>query len=143
MDWSLLALPGLFIWVSILALPWRPWSTRESLDAYPRNQDLDLTEITVLIPARNEAAVIADTLIALARIEDMLLDRDVLEPLSGRESAAKLALPDDHLLVGLRRQRPQVSPESKTFQILKLSMASLCLRVGAANYGHWSRAVGW
>ncbi|MEJ2094272.1 MAG: glycosyltransferase family 2 protein, partial [Gammaproteobacteria bacterium] len=67
MDWSLLALPGLFIWVSILALPWRPWSTRESLDARPERRDLDLSEITVLIPARNEAFVIADTLIALAR----------------------------------------------------------------------------
>jgi hopene-associated glycosyltransferase HpnB len=67
MDWSLLALPGLFIWVSILALPWRPWSTRESLDARPDRRDLDLSEVTVLIPARNEAFVIADTLIALAR----------------------------------------------------------------------------
>ena len=67
MDWSLLALPGLFIWVSVLALPWRPWSTRESLDARPDRRDLDLSEITVLIPARNEAFVIADTLIALAR----------------------------------------------------------------------------
>jgi hopene-associated glycosyltransferase HpnB len=67
MDWSLLALPGLFIWLSILALPWRPWSTRESLDARPDRRDLDLSEVTVLIPARNEAFVIADTLIALAR----------------------------------------------------------------------------
>ncbi len=58
-------LPGLLIWISILLLPWRPWSTRESLDSEPSLQNKDLSDITVLIPARNEALTIVKTLAAL------------------------------------------------------------------------------
>lgn len=62
-------LPGLLIWIAILLLPWRPWSTRESLDSIDNSQssvqNLDLSNITVLIPARNEASNIVDTLYAL------------------------------------------------------------------------------
>lgn len=61
MDWGLLALPGLLIWLTILVLPWRPWSTRESLEA-DTHLEADFTRITVLIPARNEEAYIAQTL---------------------------------------------------------------------------------
>ena len=59
-----LELPGLLIWCSILLLPWRPWSTREELDA---NSSLscDLSKVTVLIPARNEEDFINDTLASL------------------------------------------------------------------------------
>ena len=65
MEYSLLAvMPGLLIWIVILLLPWRPWSTRESLDSQSK-QGLDLSDVTVLIPARNEALTIADTLSAL------------------------------------------------------------------------------
>lgn len=60
---DLLSLSGLCLWGIILLLPWRPWSTRETLDAdadtMPGN---DLSFITVLIPARNEAEVIEQTL---------------------------------------------------------------------------------
>jgi hopene-associated glycosyltransferase HpnB len=66
MELSFLAiLPGLLIWLSILLLPWRPWSTRESLDSSASAQNRDLSDITVLIPARNEALNIVDTLSAL------------------------------------------------------------------------------
>ena len=61
----LAVMPGLFIWVCILILPWRPWSTRESLDCAPIQDTVDLSDVTVLIPARNEADTIADTLTAL------------------------------------------------------------------------------
>lgn len=57
---------ALIIAVGVLLLPWRPWSTRESLDAAPGPRAEDLSEVTVLIPARNEAAVIAETLAGLA-----------------------------------------------------------------------------
>lgn len=60
-----LALPGCLIWFVILLLPWRPWSTRESLDADPSLPSA-LDAVTVLIPARNEAAVIARTLHSVA-----------------------------------------------------------------------------
>jgi len=45
-----------------LLLPWRPWATSESLDAVPDFSEEDLSDITVLIPARNEAGVIETTL---------------------------------------------------------------------------------
>jgi hopene-associated glycosyltransferase HpnB len=57
---------ALLVAVSVLLLPWRPWSTRESLDAAPDPQADDLGDVTVLIPARNEAAVIAGSLAGLA-----------------------------------------------------------------------------
>jgi hopene-associated glycosyltransferase HpnB len=61
----LAVMPGLLIWLSILLLPWRPWSTRESLDSNEAIETRDLSDITVLIPARNEASNIVDTLFAL------------------------------------------------------------------------------
>lgn len=67
-----LAAAAAAVWVGILAAPWRPWSTRERLEAAPVGGDPEadvgadgLAEITVLIPARNEAAVIGETLAAL------------------------------------------------------------------------------
>ncbi|OQY46564.1 MAG: glycosyl transferase [Desulfobacteraceae bacterium 4572_87] len=59
---TLLTLVGTFLWIIILLLPWRPGSTREFLDGEPDDCHEDLSNITVLIPARNEAAVIRDTL---------------------------------------------------------------------------------
>ena len=53
-------------WISLLILPWRPWRTRERLDANGETPLADLSDITVLIPARNEAEVIAETLSSLA-----------------------------------------------------------------------------
>ena len=61
MDFVWLVLPGLCIWATILLLPWRPWSTRESIDA-TSTATADLSDITILIPARNEAPYIQATL---------------------------------------------------------------------------------
>jgi hopene-associated glycosyltransferase HpnB len=60
-----LALPCLVLWLVILLLPWRPWSTRESLDA--KIGIADLSGVTVLIPARNEADTISLTLSAISK----------------------------------------------------------------------------
>ncbi len=66
MIWTYLAIAGASVWVIILLLPWRPWDTRPSLDAPPSPpQGEDLGDITVLIPARNEAAVIETSLSGL------------------------------------------------------------------------------
>ena len=65
MYWNYLAAIGAFIWLAVLLLPWRPWSTRESLDSSEGSPDAPLSDITVLIPARNEAEVIATTLSGL------------------------------------------------------------------------------
>lgn len=78
MEWGLLALPGLVIWSLVLCLPWRPWSTREFLDAATSDTESnrpyqpDLSQITVVIPARNESEVIADTLLCLKTQDESL-----------------------------------------------------------------------
>ena len=59
---TLLTFVGASLWLIILLLPWRPWATREFLDGEPDDFNEDLSNITVLIPARNEAAVIQATL---------------------------------------------------------------------------------
>ncbi len=59
---TLLTLVAAFLWIIILLLPWRPWSTREFLDGEPGDCDEDLSNITVIIPARNEEKVIRATL---------------------------------------------------------------------------------
>lgn len=50
---------------SVMLLPWRPWSTREVLEA-DGGASVDLSDITVLIPARNEADAIGETLAGIA-----------------------------------------------------------------------------
>ena len=72
MYWDYLASIGALIWLAILLLPWRPWDTREVLDCTSSPLDADLSDITVLIPARNEAHVIATTLSSLRTQEQGL-----------------------------------------------------------------------
>jgi len=99
MELSLLAvMPGLLIWIAILLLPWRPWSTRESLDSQSSN-NLNLSDVTVLIPARNEALTITDTLCALKEQGDglkvVLVDDQSTDNTAELASSAKL----EHLLI--------------------------------------------
>lgn len=56
------------LWLALLAVPWRPWSTRERLEPLPdaTAAETDFTNITALIPARDEASCIGTTLNALA-----------------------------------------------------------------------------
>ena len=52
----------------MLLSPWQPHRTRERLEPAPASDPpVDLSDVTVLIPARDEAAVIGATLTALAR----------------------------------------------------------------------------
>jgi hopene-associated glycosyltransferase HpnB len=57
--------PGAVIWLIILLLPWRPWSTRERLEGDGDSPAVDTRDLTVLIPARNEAPQIGRTLAAI------------------------------------------------------------------------------
>lgn len=60
--WTLVcAIVPVLMWLGLLLVPWRPWSTREHLEAGSPS-GLRLDGITVLIPARNEADVIGTTL---------------------------------------------------------------------------------
>lgn len=61
---TVLACAALAAWVAVLLLPWQPHRVRERLEAKGEARPLD--GVTVLIPARNEAAVIERTLAALA-----------------------------------------------------------------------------
>ncbi|HLP80632.1 MAG TPA: glycosyltransferase [Nitrosomonas sp.] len=65
-----IAILGALSWWSIIFLPWRPWSTREKLEIHEKVKDFSdlqrsLSDITVLIPARNESAYIGRTLQAI------------------------------------------------------------------------------
>jgi hopene-associated glycosyltransferase HpnB len=57
------------VWVGLLIAPWRPWSTAERLEPQPGDEDptIDLSQLTALVPARDEAALIGRTITALAR----------------------------------------------------------------------------
>ncbi len=56
---------ALLIWGGTLLLPWQPWQTKEVLEADAVDADYDLHDVTVVIPARDEAEVIVSTLEAL------------------------------------------------------------------------------
>ena len=71
MEWLIVF--GSLAWIGLLLLPWRPWSTRERLEATGLNSPTgELADISVLIPARNEEATIDRTLRALAGQEQGL-----------------------------------------------------------------------
>ena len=69
MLWSGLAAAGSLLWLCTLLAPWQPWRVRERLEPPPADDGADtgLEDVTVLIPARDEAAVIGETLVALGR----------------------------------------------------------------------------
>jgi hopene-associated glycosyltransferase HpnB len=60
-----LVVAGSLLWVALILVPWRPWSTRERLEPGPALAERSLSDVTVLVPARNEATVIERTLSAL------------------------------------------------------------------------------
>jgi len=64
---TILIILGSLAWPVILLLPWKPWSTRERLDKDASSQEADVSDVTVLIPARDEAESIARTVAALER----------------------------------------------------------------------------
>src|ERR1700686_487831 len=61
-----LVVVGSLLWVGLIVVPWRPWSTRERLEPGVERVERNLSDVTVLVPARNEATVIERTLAALA-----------------------------------------------------------------------------
>ncbi|HLI17636.1 MAG TPA: glycosyltransferase [Rhodanobacteraceae bacterium] len=60
----ILAAVSLVGWLLVLLAPWGAWRCRERLDAAPASP-VPSGDLTVLIPARNEATVIGETLRAL------------------------------------------------------------------------------
>lgn len=103
MFWWVLA--AALIWLSILALPWRPWDTRERIAARAADAARgELQRVTALIPARNEAATIADTLRRVAAqgpLARIVLIDDESDDGTG-ELARGLELPQLTVLAGER-----------------------------------------
>jgi hopene-associated glycosyltransferase HpnB len=62
---TILSLLATMMWVLLLAAPWRPWATRERLEPSSAYCDEDLSDVTAVIPARNEAQLIGRSLRAL------------------------------------------------------------------------------
>ncbi|HTS53181.1 MAG TPA: glycosyltransferase [Burkholderiales bacterium] len=67
-----LALPAALMWLGVLALPWRPWRMGETLDCSAPAQESDLSDVTALVPVRDEADTLVLTIRALARQGDGL-----------------------------------------------------------------------
>jgi len=65
--WVSLSASSAVLWILILLLPWRPWGTRERLESDPRQPRPPCGNVTVLIPARNEAGTIVRTIESLQR----------------------------------------------------------------------------
>jgi len=61
---SILAAASLALWLAVLLVPWRAWRCTEKLEVDDAD-DAQPTGFTVLIPARDEAAVLGETLAAL------------------------------------------------------------------------------
>lgn len=57
---------GTLLWWIIVLLPWKPTSTKEYLESNPNLITKPISDITVLIPARNEGSTIEKTLQALS-----------------------------------------------------------------------------
>ena len=88
MLWSGLTAAGAALWLCILVLPWQPWRVRERLEPEPAEDaaDVGLDDVTVLIPARDEAAVIGETLAALG-LQGRNLRVVVVDDRSGDDTA--------------------------------------------------------
>ena len=84
-----LTVASLVIWVAILLLPWRPWGTGERLSALDATRPQILSDVTVLIPARNESACIEETLLAVATQGN--IDRIVLVDDESQDGTGDLA----------------------------------------------------
>lgn len=61
--WAALGAGSLALWLAVVLAPWRPWSTRERLESVSGASSLD--DLTVIVPARNEAGVLRQCLLAL------------------------------------------------------------------------------
>jgi len=60
---SVAVIAALLMWVGLLLVPWHPWATFENWNPLPAAPLADkLDDLTVLIPARNEAELLEDTL---------------------------------------------------------------------------------
>jgi len=87
------ALVAVSLWLITLLLPWRPWSTRERIEPVDSSDHIErgaAGSVSVLIPARNEAATLGQTLDAVAK-QAGVVDVVVVDDRSEDETAAIVA----------------------------------------------------
>lgn len=103
--WTTCVGAAALLWWALLALPWRPWGIAEHLEGtgipIPASS---LNDITVLIPARNEAQVITQTLHALTAQGPGL--RVVLVDDESTDGTAEKALAGGHPALTLVHSEP-------------------------------------
>ncbi len=107
--WVFFTLPGVLIWFIVFVLPWRPWQTKESFDAEKQCSAYDdLSNVTVLIPARNEEENIARVLLSVFEqgkgikvvlVDDMSTDNTLKEVRSTGYESLKI-IPGEPLAEG-------------------------------------------
>lgn len=91
---------GAACWLSLLLLPWRPVSTHEQIEPDPGQQlSQNLSDITVLIPARNEAPFIQHTLDGL-KAQGEGLQIIVVDDQSTDQTALLAYQNDAHVIAG-------------------------------------------
>ncbi|HUQ53999.1 MAG TPA: glycosyltransferase, partial [Gammaproteobacteria bacterium] len=99
---------ALLAWLAVLSAPHQPHRARERLEADPAAAD-DLSSVNVLIPARDEAAVIGRTVAALhaqgRRLEVVVIDDQSSDDTRG--AATRVARPDLPLRVLAGRPLPE------------------------------------
>lgn len=84
-----LSLFGVVCWCLLILLPWRPWSVREKIETQGIVDSAGtLSDITVLIPARNEGPYIQHTLNGL-RAQSEILHIIVIDDQSADDTADK------------------------------------------------------
>ncbi|MDP6951365.1 MAG: glycosyltransferase, partial [Alphaproteobacteria bacterium] len=88
------------MWLALLLLPWRPWSTRERLHA--STAPAPLGDVIVLIPARDEAETLPRTLAALPE-QGEGLDVIVIDDQSTDDTAALARAGDAQVIDGTPR----------------------------------------
>jgi hopene-associated glycosyltransferase HpnB len=90
------------MWVGLLVLPFRPWSTREHIEAAVESIPVSFPDVTVLIPARDEAQSIVRTLRGVAaqgKLARIILVDDQSSDGTG-ELAASIGIPELHIQRG-------------------------------------------
>lgn len=98
----ILAAIALGLWLALLLAPWQAWRCREHLEATD-NAPATGGDLTILIPARNEAAVIGETLrtIAANAPEATVIVIDDESDDGTAEAARKADIENLHVLEGM------------------------------------------
>jgi len=95
------AILGALIWFGVYFMPFKAWRYRENLDSDPKDEDTDLSRVTVLTPARNEEAEIGTTFSALrtqgSGFQAILVDDQSTDQ---TQAVARAALPSIKIIDG-------------------------------------------